>query len=374
MDYMKEAYRLAEKGLYTTYPNPMVGAVIVYKDQIIGSGYHEKYGSNHAERNAVKDTYDRGNGHLIKDSAMYVTLEPCNHQGKTPPCLDLILKEKIKNVHISQLDVNPIMSGKSVEILKNNGVNVTSGYMSEYGEKLNSKFMNQFIGKKPYVTLKTAITLDGKIASKNYDSKWITCEESRKMVHLLRSNNHGILTSYKTLNIDNARLNIRHIESLNHPVPIILDADLKTNRELDIFDIHEEIIIVTSKSNEASDKKIDFRGEGSKAKIKYLYVDLIGDNRKLDLEGALIELKKLGIHSIMAECGGSINWELLSLNLVDEYWGFIAPKILGGRDSISCVSGEGFDKISESINLEFIGMDKIGTDILIRGRCICSQE
>lgn len=373
MDFMKEAYELAKKGLYTAYPNPMVGALIVHNNKVIGRGYHEAYGKNHAEKNAVENAYDNGYGALIKESTMYVTLEPCNHHGKTPPCVELIIKEKIKEIHISLLDVNPLMQGKSVQILREHNINVTTGEGLKYGRELNSKFINRFEGYRPYVTLKTATTLDGKIASKNYDSKWITCDESRKRVHVLRKNNEAILTSYKTANIDNAKLNIRHVDAENDPIPVIIDRDLKTSKYLDLFEIHSKVLIITSKENMESQNKIYFEDKNSKASIRYIHVDTRGEDKTLDLEDAFKQLRKLGIYSVLVEAGGGVAWELLKENLVDEYYAFIAPKIIGGRDSISSVTGEGFDKISESFKLDFTDVEVIGTDILIRGKCLCSQ-
>ncbi|MGB3366472.1 MAG: bifunctional diaminohydroxyphosphoribosylaminopyrimidine deaminase/5-amino-6-(5-phosphoribosylamino)uracil reductase RibD [Acidaminobacteraceae bacterium] len=373
MDFMKEAYELARKGLYTSYPNPMVGALIVHNTKVIGRGYHEEYGENHAEKNAIEDAYDNGYGNLIKESTMYVTLEPCNHYGKTPPCVELIIKEKIKAVHISQLDVNPLMQGKSVQILRDNNISVTTGDMSEHGRELNSKFINRFEGDRAYVTLKTATTLDGKIASKNYDSKWITCDDSRKRVHVLRKNNEAILTSYKTANIDNAKLNIRHVESKKNPIPVIIDRDLKTNRNLDLFDLHNKVLIITSKKNINSKNKIKFDCENNKANVVYIHVEFKSDKKKLDLEEALIKLRNHDIFSVLVEAGGGVAWELLKENLVDEYYAFIASKIIGGRDSISSVAGQGFDRISDSFKLKFTDVEVIGTDILIRGKCLCSQ-
>lgn len=373
MDYMNIAYQLAEKALYKAYPNPMVGAVIVKNDKIIGSGYHEMYGENHAEKNAVEDAYTKGNGKLIEGSTMYVTLEPCNHYGKTPPCVDLIIKEKIAELHISLLDVNPLMQGKSVEILERSGIRVSVGYMADYGRELNSKFISQFKRDYPYITLKTATTLDGKIASKDYDSKWITSEESRKRVHEIRANNDAILTTYKTANIDNARLNIRHIKACKNPVPIIIDADLKTDRELKLFDLHKNVLIITSKANKDNKAKIKFANSMGKAEVNYIYVNYKKNLKSLDLLEAFRQLKKQNICSILVEAGGKLNWELVEEKLIDEYYAFIAPKLLGGINSILPVSGQGFDKISDCLKLDFKSVEMIGDDILIRGKVLCSQ-
>lgn len=370
MEFMQEAYRLAKKGSYTTYPNPMVGAVIVHEKKIIGRGYHESYGGNHAERNAFIDAYKNGYGCLLKDSILYVTLEPCNHSGKTPPCIDLIIKEKIKEVHVSQLDVNPLMQGKSIEILKKHAIKVVLGEMKEYGEVLNRKFNKQFTNGLPYITIKTATSLDGKIATKDYDSKWITCEESRKRVHLLRKHNDSIMTSYKTANIDNAKLNVRFIKSDHNPVPIIIDRKLKLKGELDLFDIHKKVFIVTSEMNKKN--RIKFKSIESKAEIVYIYTKEV--DGKLDLKTALEEIKLHGINSVLIEAGSYIAWEMLSNNLIDEFYMFIAPKIIGGKDALSVVTGEGFKKVSDSLILEFDDAEFLGRDILIRGRRKCLQE
>lgn len=374
MNYMQYAYDIAIQGEFTTFPNPMVGAVLVHNEKIIGEGYHKKYGDFHAEYNCIKDAKEKGNGYLIKDSVMYVTLEPCNHHGKTPPCLDLILREGIKEVHVSVVDPNPQMKGKSIDIMRQKGIEVFVGELSEIGLDMNRRFIHSFTSDKPYVMYKAAMTLDGKIASHTNDSRWISSESSRKLTHKMRMTYCGLLTTYMTVNNDNPRMDVRYGLKGKNPIPIIVDRNLKVDTSKVIFDVHDEIIIVTSKDNQESIESGTSNINNGKTinKIKFIYVDEL--NGELNLEQALIKIRELGIKSVMIECGSSMSWSLIKGDLIDEYVIFIAPKLVGGKEAYSIVGGQGFDKISDSRMIEFDDIQNIDVDLMIRGKRRCSQE
>lgn len=374
MNYMQYAYELAKQGEYTTFPNPMVGAVLVHDENIIGEGFHKKYGDFHAEYNCIKDAKEKGNESKIKDSIMYVTLEPCNHYGKTPPCLDLILMENIKEVHVSMVDPNPQMQGKSIEIMEQHGIKVVVGELAEYGSKLNRRFVHSFSSDMPYVMYKAAMTLDGKIASKANDSKWISSEESRMLTHKLRMSYSGIMTTYKTVNNDNPRMDVRYDLEGKNPIPIIIDRCLKVDMDKTIFKINEKLIIVTSSNNREAIEtgKSPISNSQGIEKIEFVYAS--ETDGKLDMEEAFRKLRLIGIKSIMIECGSSMSWSLVEKDLIDEYVIFIAPKIVGGSDAYSIVGGFGFEKISEATVIEFDETISIGGDVVIRGMRKCLQE
>lgn len=374
MNYMQYAYDLAIQGEFTTFPNPIVGAVLVHKEKIIGEGYHKKYGDFHAEYNCIKDAKEKGHGDFIKASVMYVTLEPCNHHGKTPPCLDLILKEGIKEVHVSMVDPNPQMKGKSIDIMRKNGIEVHVGELSEIGLDLNRRFIHIFTSNMPYVMYKGAMTLDGKIASRTNDSKWISSESSRKLTHKLRMTYCGLMTTYMTVNNDNPRMDVRYGLEGKSPTPIIVDRTLKVDVSKTIFDIHDKLIIITSKDNQSliQTGAAEICKTKAISKIKFVYTE--ESSGELNLEQAFVKLKELGIKSIMIECGSSMSWSLIKRDLIDEYVIFIAPKIVGGKDAYSIVGGHGFDKISESNMIEFKDIRNIDGDLMIRGTRRCLQE
>ena len=278
IQYMQRALDLAQKGMGNVSPNPMVGCVIVCDDEVIGEGYHEQYGGLHAEPNAINSVIDKTK---IVDSTVYVTLEPCAHQGKTPPCADLLATLKPNRVVICSDDPNPLVAGKGIQLLKDAGVEVETGVLEEKGRSLNKRFFTFQEKKRPYVILKWAETKDGFIARKDYDSKWISGEESRKLVHRWRSEESSIMVGAKTAKYDNPSLNVRLVEGKN-PIRIVIDRALKLPQTLNLFDQTQETIVYNSLKNEVAGKIKYVRLDFSSSIIDQVLVDLY-DNKVLSL-------------------------------------------------------------------------------------------
>lgn len=333
--YMKMCFALAKKGNGRVSPNPLVGCVVLDKNgKIVSKGYHKKYGENHAERDALlKLKNNEADG-----GTLYVNLEPCSHFGHTPPCTDLIIEKKIKRVVYAMRDINPKVNG--LEKLKKAGIEVTEGVLEKEAKFLNRVFVKNMTKKLPYVVLKTATTMDGKIASKTGDSKWITSEKSRKEVYKMRKEFDCILTSSNTILADNP--------NMEHKFKCILDKNLRVPKNANIFKQGE--IYVASKQNIA---------------IK---------NGELDLREVLKALYQKGICSVFIECGGTLAGAFLKEGLIDEVYQFIAPKILNDNEGLSCFdggklgskSGGKYNKISDCINLEIYEIKKFTPDILIK--------
>lgn len=361
--YMRLAIDLAKKGKGRVGKNPLVGAVLVKNDRIIGQGYHEAYGMAHAEENAINNSSEP-----VAGADLYVTLEPCCHFGKRPPCCNLLINNKISKVYVACFDPNPKVSGKGIEMLERAGIPVQVGVLEEEGKKLNASFFYHIRHRLPYIVMKAAMTLDGKIASPSGDSKWVTSEESRKKVHELRTDLDGIMVGINTIIKDNPSLNVRKVEG-EDPIRIVVDSKLRIGRDAEILHLksNAKTIIATT---EAYDKeKYDYllgleNVEVIIAKTKDKRVDLV------DLMGKLYEK---GISSILLEGGGSLNYEMLKEGLVCKVMVFIAPKIIGGKDSLTPVEGQGIQLMREAIDIERLDVRKIGSDILLEGD-VCLPE
>lgn len=351
---MRRCIKLAKKGEGRVSPNPLVGAVIFDDDfNIISEGYHQKYGENHAERNAIlKTNVD------LKGKSIIVNLEPCSHYGKTPPCADLIIEKGIKKVIIGMLDPNPIVCGNGVKKLKEAGIEVIVGILERECRELNKFFLKDFLEKKPYITIKTATTLDGKIATKTGSSKWITDEASRLEVQKLRNRYDAILTSSKTVIKDNPSLTCRKKNGRN-PVRIILDTNLTTPVDSKVYIDNAKIIVVTGEN--ISDEKIKKYSEN----IKFIKCKL--KNGHIDLNIAVKLIYQEGIKSILVESGSILNKAFVEENLADNLIQFIAPKILGDKEGVSFIEGFERFKISECNNLNITSTKRLKNDIMLIG-------
>lgn len=348
--YMRAAIKEALKGSGKVSPNPLVGAVIVKNGKIIGKGYHEIYGGKHAEINAVESCTESPSG-----SDMYVTLEPCSHHGKTPPCVDRILSENIKRVFIGIIDPSPHSSGRGVKILESEGVQVKTAVLEDDCRLLNEPFFYAVLNKMPYIILKAAVSLDGCIATAGNDSKWITNEESRKLVHRFRNVYDAVMVGRNTVLSDDPLLSVRSVKGRN-PVRIVVDESLSLNPECRIFDGAAPVIIITSSGVEPS-KETYFKSRGISL------VKAEKDGRFIDLRSAFEQIYNLGIRSVMVEGGGEIHSYILNNRLAQRAHIFIAPKLIGSGRTF--FSGSGFKKISDSIELEVISQKKLGWDIFI---------
>ncbi len=356
MNYMERAIELAYKGAGYVSPNPMVGAVIVKNGKIIGEGYHQKYGSNHAEVNALLSATEDVTG-----AEMYVTLEPCSHYGHTPPCAKTIVEHKIKKVYVGSSDPNPKVAGKGIEILKNGGVEVETGVMENECNAINPIFFKFISTKLPYVVMKSAMTLDGKISAYTGDSKWVTNEKSRQLVHQLRHNLKGIMVGINTVLKDNPQLNCR-IENGVNPTRIIVDSNLRIPLDANVLKLeNNDKCIVATTTNCDIQKKEQLINMG---------IDIIETtplDNKVDLKELMIKLGERDIDSILLEGGGNLNFSMLQNKLVDKVMCFIAPKIIGGDKSKTPVEGAGIEKMNDAININNIEVKNIDNDILISG-------
>ncbi|MEP3389080.1 MAG: bifunctional diaminohydroxyphosphoribosylaminopyrimidine deaminase/5-amino-6-(5-phosphoribosylamino)uracil reductase RibD [Reichenbachiella sp.] len=295
--YMQRALELAEKGLGVVSPNPMVGCVIVHDDKVIGEGWHEKYGEAHAEVNAIRKVKDKK---LLKESTAYVTLEPCAHFGKTPPCADLLVKHKLKRVVICNQDSFPLVNGGGIKKLKEAGIKVEVGVFSEEGRKLNKRFFTRVEKQRPYVILKWAQTADGFIARENYDSKWISGEQSRKLVHKWRSEEDAIWVGTNTAKHDNPKLNVRDWEGEN-PIRLVIDKHLTLNSDLHLFD--QEIPTIC----------YNLKKEGKEENLEWVKVR---EDKLLD--DIFIDMRQRGIQSVFVEGGAFLIQSIIDQGLWDE--------------------------------------------------------
>lgn len=321
--FMAKAFREARKGYGRTSPNPMVGCVVVRNDEIISSGFHEYFGGPHAEVNALKDLSSED----LSEATVYVTLEPCCHTNKkTPPCLNLLLEKKPKKVVIANIDPNPEVAGKSVQALMDSGIEVKVGVLEHIGQELNEVFFFWKKKKRPFVHVKYAQTIDGKIASVTGDSKWISDDVARKEVHDLRLRYDAILVGKNTANLDNPRLNIRYgFEEIKEcPYRIIIGNLEGMKKSLNLFnDEFADKTIVISPSSEANQKTLPYFAK------KGVQVVFVEGGKRISPKQILEELNKLGISSVLVEGGASILSQFLTSGLVNKVTAYIAPKIIG---------------------------------------------
>lgn len=355
---MKRAIELAKKGMGYTNPNPLVGAVIVKNDRIIGEGYHEYFGGPHAEVNAFRNTLEDASG-----GTMYVTLEPCSHFGKTPPCANAIVEKGISKVVIGMKDPNPIVSGNGIDILRNNGIEVEVGIMEEEVTKLNEIFIKYITAKTPFCILKTAMTLDGKIASATGDSKWITNEASRIFVHELRHQASAIMVGIGTILADNPKLTTRlENKKGKDAIRVIVDSTGKIPLDAKVLNIESDattIIATTEKIDKEKAKAIEAMGG------KVIKTALRED--RVDLEELMRKLGEMKIDSVLLEGGSMLNFSALQQGIVDKIISFIAPKIIGGESAKTPVGGKGIGKIQNALTLNNISFSRFNEDIMIEG-------
>ena len=318
--YLDRCFELARKGAGNVSPNPMVGCVIVKNGKVVAEGYHKKYGEYHAERNAINSALRKGIS--LKGAELYVNLEPCAHFGKTPPCCDLIIEHKFSKVVIGMKDPYHKVAGKGIARMKKAGIKVITGVLDAEAAELNKFFVKFVTTGLPYVTIKAAQTIDGKIADDKYRSKWISSTESRRTVHKLRAVYDAVLVGANTVRYDNPKLNVRDVKGRD-PYKIILDKDLSLKPTYNLFRYKDgKTIVITSVSKDT--KKI----KALKKKNVVVLPSKI-KNGKFDLKDVLKKLASLNIASIMIEGGAYVYNEFLKANLVDELLIFIAPDVMG---------------------------------------------
>ncbi len=348
---MKKCLSLAKKGEGKTSPNPLVGCVIFDDDfKVISTGYHKKYGDFHAERNAILNSKVD-----LKGKNLIVNLETCCHYGKTPPCTDIIIEKGIKKVIIGMRDVNPIVSGKGIKQLEKSGIEVIEGVFEEECKKLNEVFIKNQTEQKPFIVIKSAATLDGKISTKTNSSKWITGEKARKEVMRLRNCYDAILTSSNTVISDNPSLTAR-ISGGKNPARVILDSNLRTNPKSKVYlDDGVKVFLFTLKKDNGKYPKNVF--------VK----TVSGENGKPNLNEVISTLWEEGIKSILIEAGGILNGVFVRKKLADKLILFLAPKILGDKDGKNFIEGFDIKDINDSKILDIINIKQFSPDIMVEG-------
>lgn len=363
--YMLRAIALAKQGWGYTNPNPMVGAVIVKENRIIGEGYHRKCGELHAERNAFASLTESAEG-----ADLYVTLEPCCHYGRTAPCTEAIIEHKIARVFIGSSDPNPKVSGKGARILREHGIEVTENVCKEECDAINPVFFHYITRKRPYIVMKYAMTLDGKIATRTGKSKWITGEQARNHVHHLRAGYAAILCGIGTVLADDPMLNAR-IKGAHQPVRVVLDSKLRiplTSQLVQSAREYQTLIICAG--NYPRQEKLEEAG------CEVLCMP--GADGKVDLQELVMELGRRQIDSVLVEGGGEIHDAFREAGLVDHVCCYIAPKILGGRQAKTPVEGIGVAETAEALQLTSFKLTVLENDLLLEydcgGKAACLQE
>ena len=365
-EFMERALQLSLKGLGYTNPNPMVGAVIVKDGKIIGEGYHKKYGEAHAEVNAFDNATED-----VKGAEMYVTLEPCAHYGKTPPCAERIVKEGIKKVYIAIGDPNLKVGGKGIKILKDAGIEVEVGFLEDKCNEINEVFLHYIKTKTPFVIAKWAMTLDGKIATSTGDSKWITNEKSREYVHKLRQRVAAILVGHNCVEKDDPMLNVR-LENLengvSNPIRVIVARKGNIDCKLKVVQTAREIPTIVAAKAIDDIKRRELESYGVEV--------LLCEERdgRVSIKDLVKKLGEKNIDSLLIEGGGEILASAFEENVVNKISAFIAPKVIGGRDAVTAIEGKGHPLMNMATKVKNIKYKTFDDDILIEGDVECSQE
>jgi len=351
---IEECLQLALLGKGKTKTNPCVGAVVVKDGEIIGRGFHEEFGGPHAEVVAIDEATES-----VEGADLYVTLEPCSHQGKTPPCTQKILESGIKRVFVGIVDPNPVNAGKGIDFLMENGVEVYPGFLEKQGASLIEEFVKNITYKKPYYSVKLAQSIDGKVATHTGDSKWITSSSSRNYVHYLRSFHNAILVGVNTVIADDPQLTVRGISSDSDPYKIVLDPNGRMPLEAYLLTEKSDRLIYVTCVNGALTEKVRDKGA---------VVIECGTDGNIDLDKMSDELFAMNISSVMIEGGGETAGRFMDAGLVDKCYIFIAPIIIGGQNAKMSVGGEGVAKVADALKLKSTRTMNFEEDILLSGK------
>lgn len=356
--FMQQALSLAAKGEGYTSPNPMVGAVVVKDGQIVGQGYHQRAGTPHAEVHALRDA-----GELAQGATIYVTLEPCCHYGRTPPCTEAIKKAGIKRVVAAITDPNPLVAGKGLKLLEEAGLEVTSGVLADEATKLNEIFIKYVTSKQPFVVLKAAVSLDGKIATVTGESQWITGPESREFTHHLRHRYDGILVGVNTVLADNPSLTTRLPGGKGkNPVRIILDSKARTPVDANIIKYPQDTVTIIAATAAADPSRVAaLRQAGAEVLL------LPATDTGVDINQLLKELARRQITSLLVEGGAKVHASFIAARAVDKVYWFIAPILIGGEGAPGAIGGKGIEKLQQALRLKRTSIHHFGEDICIEG-------
>ncbi len=360
--FMKVALNLAEMGKGMTSPNPLVGAVIVKNGKIIGKGFHKRAGENHAEVIALEEAGEKAEG-----GTLYVNLEPCVHWGRTPPCVERIRSAKIRRVVIGTIDPNPLVNSKGVEFLRRNGIEVRTGILEKEAKEINFSFFKSITKRMPFVAIKMAMTLDGKVATWTGESKWISSKESRNYVHLLRSEFDAIMVGVGTIIKDDPLLTIRYGKP-KKIIRVILDSNLSIPENSKILGTLDSGKVIIFKAKNENLEKTE------RLKAKGVDIVFLENGDKIPLKKVLFHLNEMGVNSLLVEGGPTLVTSLFEESLVDRVYIFVSPLLIGGQSAPTFFEGKGSQKISDSLKLENLKNFCIGKDTVIIGDVKCSQE
>ena len=364
--YMKRALELAAMGEGRTSPNPMVGCVIVKDGRVISEGYHEQYGQYHAERNALLKCAEDPAG-----ADLYVTLEPCCHHGKTPPCTDIIMEKKIGRVFVGSMDSNPLVAGKGVQILMDSGITVETGILEEECLKLNEVFYHFIRTGTPFVAAKYAMSADGRIACASGDSKWITGEEARRQVHMLRKRYSGILAGIGTVLADDPMLNCRVEEGVD-PVRIICDSHLRIPENCQIVQTADRIPTVIAAADTALQTE---EGRAKAGMLADAGAEVLTAGRdEVDLKNLMSQLAARKIDSVLIEGGSRINASAFAARIVNKVYAYIGGVIIGGADAPGPIGGVGADTMAHAVKLADMEVSAAGEDLCITGYPVYPED
>ena len=352
---MKRALHLAKKGQGRTSPNPVVGAVLVKRGRVVGEGYHAKAGEAHAEIVALQKA-----GREARGSTLYINLEPCTHYGKTPPCVPAVIEAGVKRVVVGMVDPNPMVKGKGISTLRKAGIDVRVGTLEKECRTLNEAFCKYIVKKEPFVILKVAATLDGKMATRNGDSKWISSETSRRLVHRLRNEVDAVVVGIGTVLKDDPLLTAR-IPGGRDPYRIILDSRLQIPEESKVIGISSSKTIIATTAVASRDKIERLE----KAGVHVLIVE--SRNGRVDLKSFLSKLGEMGVMSILVEGGGHINGAFLDEGFIDKFLLFLSPRLMGDSQAMGIFAGKGAEQLKKLTAVKELRVKKIGGDILIEG-------
>ncbi|WP_458121957.1 bifunctional diaminohydroxyphosphoribosylaminopyrimidine deaminase/5-amino-6-(5-phosphoribosylamino)uracil reductase RibD [Paenibacillus sp. Z6-24] len=355
--YMSLALDMAERAQGQTDINPVVGCVVVKDGRIVGMGAHLKRGTGHAEVHALNMAGTEAEG-----ATAYVTLEPCSHYGKTPPCSDRLIQEKVKRVVVAAVDPNPQVAGSGIKRLRSHGIEVVTGVLAERSERLNETFNKYITTRMPFVTLKTASTLDGRLASRTGDSKWISNGDARERVHGMRHRHQGIMVGIGTVLADDPELTTRTAVPGIHPVRIVIDSRLSIPDGARLLNTEEAdtIIITTSQTDPDRIRQLEQQ--------KGVRILICGDGPQVDLPLAMRTLGEQELSSILLEGGGRLNGAMLEAGLVDRVTLFFAPKLIGG--GMSTFTLDGFEKMNQAVTLDQMEVRQLGDNVCISGRAV----
>lgn len=354
--YMSYALQLAEKGLFTTSPNPRVGCVVVNNGKIVGAGWHERAGEPHAEINALREA-----GDLTRGATVYVTLEPCGHHGRTPPCVEALIHAGVYRVIMAMDDPNPRVNGQGKERLQAAGITTQTGLLADEAEQLNIGFIRRMRYGKPWIRTKIAASLDGRTALENGKSQWITGESARRDGHQWRARSCAILTGVSSVRLDDPQLTVRHVETSRQPVRVVVDSNLEISLQARLLQNADTTWIFTAQADRRKIRQLEDIG----AHV-FVLPDLAG---RVDLEAMMMKLAESGVNELLIEAGSVLNGALVTAGLIDEIIFYFAPSLLGSSAQ-AMLTLPGMTDLSEKYSLQITDIRKIGTDVRMMARFV----